>query len=384
MISRSIEQQIAGKFFSGKAIIITGPRQSGKTTLVMKLLESYRDECLIINGDDPVSERMFNRPNTEQLRQIIGKHRIVFIDEAQRIPFIGLTSKLITDTFKEVQLILSGSSSFELMNQTQEPLTGRKWTFSLWPINWQEWQDYSGYLKAEQDLENRLIFGFYPEVLMNPADQRSVLQELTESYLYKDILIYGNIKKPEMIQRLVQALAWQVGSEVSYTELAQITGLDPKTTSAYIDVLEKAYILFRLPSFSRNLRNEIKTNRKIYFYDNGIRNAVIGQFQALNNRTDIGALWENFLISERRKLLIYQKQVTSQYFWRTKQQQEVDYVETKDGKVFGFEFKWNANRSVSFPKTFTESYNSINKGITRENFREFVVPENDLISGKLV
>lgn len=377
MISRSIEKQIAGKFFSGKAIIITGPRQSGKTTLVMKLLESYRDECLIINGDDPVSERMFNRPNTEQLRQIIGKHRIVFIDEAQRIPFIGLTSKLITDTFKEVQLILSGSSSFELMNQTQEPLTGRKWTFSLWPINWQEWQDYSGYLKAEQDLENRLIFGFYPEVLMNPADQRSVLQELTESYLYKDILIYGNIKKPEMIQRLVQALAWQVGSEVSYTELAQITGLDPKTTSAYIDVLEKAYILFRLPSFSRNLRNEIKTNRKIYFYDNGIRNAVIGQFQPLNNRTDIGALWENFLISERRKLLFYQKQVTSQYFWRTKQQQEVDYVETKDGKVFGFEFKWNANRSVSFPKTFTESYNSINKGIARENFREFVVKGND-------
>ena len=376
MISRSIEKQIAGKFFSGKAIIITGPRQSGKTTLVMKLLESYRDECLIINGDDPVSERMFNRPNTEQLRQIIGKHRIVFIDEAQRIPFIGLTSKLITDTFKEVQLILSGSSSFELMNQTQEPLTGRKWTFSLWPINWQEWQDYSGYLKAEQDLENRLIFGFYPEVLMNPADQRSVLQELTESYLYKDILIYGNIKKPEMIQRLVQALAWQVGNEVSYTELAQITGLDPKTTSAYIDVLEKAYILFRLPSFSRNLRNEIKTNRKIYFYDNGIRNAVIGQFQAHNNRTDIGALWENFLISERRKLLFYQKQVASQHFWRTKQQQEVDYVETKDGKVFGFEFKWNPARTISFPKTFTESYNSINKGITRESFREFVVMEN--------
>lgn len=377
MISRSIEKQIAGNFFSGKAIIITGPRQSGKTTLVMKLLESYRDECLIINGDDPVSERMFNRPNTEQLRQIIGKHRIVFIDEAQRIPFIGLTSKLITDTFKEVQLILSGSSSFELMNQTQEPLTGRKWTFSLWPINWSEWQNYTGYLKAEQDLENRLVFGFYPEVLMNPADQRSVLQELTESYLYKDILIYGNIKKPEMIQRLVQALAWQAGNEVSYTELAQITGLDPKTTSTYIDVLEKAYILFRLPSFSRNLRNEIKTNRKIYFYDNGIRNAVIGQFQTLNNRTDIGALWENFLISERRKLLFYQKQVASQYFWRTKQQQEVDYVEIKDGKVLGFEFKWNPGRKITFPKTFIEGYKSVNKGITRENFREFVMMENE-------
>ncbi|MHC1777625.1 MAG: ATP-binding protein [Lentimicrobium sp.] len=373
MISRSIEQQISGRFFSGKAIIITGPRQSGKTTLVMKLLEPYHEECLIINGDDPVSERMFNRPNSEQLRQFIGNKRIVFIDEAQRIPFIGLTSKLITDTFKEVQLILSGSSSFELMNQTQEPLTGRKWTFSLWPVNWQEWQDYSGYLKAEQDLENRMVYGFYPEVLMNPADQKTVLQELTESYLYKDILIYGNIKKPDTIQRLVQALAWQVGSEVSYTELAQITGLDPKTANAYIDVLEKAYILFRLPAFSRNLRNEIKASRKIYFYDNGIRNAVIGQFQPLTNRTDTGALWENFLISERRKQLFYQKQVASQFFWRTKQQQEIDYVETMDGKVFGFEFKWNQKRPISFPKTFSATYDSINKGITRENFREFVM-----------
>lgn len=373
MISRFIEQQISERFFSGKAIIITGPRQSGKTTLVMKILELFQGEYLIINGDDPVAERMLDRPNTEQLRQIIGKNRIVFIDEAQRIPFIGLTSKLITDGFKEVQLILSGSSSFELMNQTQEPLTGRKWTFSLWPINWQEWQDYSGYLKAEQDLENRIVFGFYPEVLMNPGDQKIILQELTESYLYKDILIYGNIKKPETIQRLVQALAWQVGSEVSYTELAQVTGIDPKTASAYIDVLEKAFILFRLPSFSRNLRNEIKTNRKIYFYDNGIRNAVIGQFQPLNSRTDTGALWENFLISERRKQLFYQKQVASQYFWRTKQQQEVDYVETKDGRVFGFEFKWNPKRPIPFPKTFTETYSSINKGISRENFREFVI-----------
>jgi predicted AAA+ superfamily ATPase len=376
MINRIIATEISNRFFSKKAIIVTGPRQAGKTTLVLKLIEPYKDQALILNGDDPVTEQLFGRPNTEQLRQIIGKNKILFIDEAQRIPNIGLTSKLIVDNFKEVQLILSGSSSFELMNQTQEPLTGRKWTFSLWPVNWQEWQDYSGYLKAEQDLENRLVFGFYPEVLMNLTDQQIILQELTDSYLYKDILIYGNIQKPDIIQKLVQALAWQIGSEVSYAELSQMVGLDAKTVSNYIDVLEKAYILFRLPAFSRNLRNEIKTNRKIYFYDNGIRNAVIGQFQPLNNRTDIGALWENFLISERRKQLFYQKQVASQYFWRTKQQQEVDYVETKDGKVFGFEFKWNANRSVSFPKTFTESYNSINMGITRENFREFVVMEN--------
>jgi len=376
MVNRIIGPEISKRFFSKKAIIVTGPRQAGKTTLVLKLIEPYKDKALIVNGDDPVTEQLFGRPNTEQLRQIIGKNKILFIDEAQRIPDIGLTSKLIVDNFKEVQLILSGSSSFELMNRTQESLTGRKWTFSLWPINWQEWQDYSGYLKAEQDLANRLVFGLYPEVLMNLTDQQTILQELTDSYLYKDILIYGNIKKPETIQRLVQALAWQVGSEVSYTELAQITGLDPKTASTYIDVLEKAFIVFRLPSFSRNLRNEIKTNRKIYFYDNGVRNAVIGQFQPLQNRQDTGALWENFLVSERRKQLFFQKSAAMQYFWRTKQQQEIDYVESRDGKVYGYEFKWNPKRTILFPKTFTEAYDSINKGITRENFREFVMPEN--------
>ena len=375
MINRIIAPEIAKRFFSKKAIIVTGPRQAGKTTLVLKLIEPYKDEALIVNGDDPVTEKLFGRPNTEQLRQIIGKNKMLFIDEAQRIPNIGLTSKLIVDNFKGVQLILSGSSSFELMNQTQEPLTGRKWTFSLWPVNWQEWQEYSGYLKAEQDLENRLVFGLYPEVLMNLTDQQTILQELTDSYLYKDILIYGNIQKPDIIQKLVQALAWQIGSEVSYAELSQMVGLDAKTVSNYIDVLEKAFILFRLPAFSRNLRNEIKTNRKIYFYDNGVRNAVIGQFQPLQNRQDTGALWENFLISERRKQLFYQKSATIQHFWRTKQQQEIDYVETRDGNVYGYEFKWNPKRTISFPITFTEAYNSINKGINRENFREFVMPD---------
>ncbi|MDY0343113.1 MAG: ATP-binding protein [Lentimicrobium sp.] len=377
MINRIIEPEIAKRFFSKKAIIVTGPRQSGKTTLILKLIEPYKRETLIVNGDDPVTEQLFGRPNTEQLRQIIGKNKILFIDEAQRIPNIGLTSKLIVDNFKEVQLILSGSSSFELMNRTQEPLTGRKWTFSLWPVNWQEWQEYTGYLKAEQDLENRLIFGLYPEVLMNLSDQQAILQELTDSYLYKDILIYGNIQKPDMIQKLVQALAWQIGSEVSYAELSQMVGLDAKTVSNYIDVLEKAFILFRLPAFSRNLRNEIKTNRKIYFYDNGVRNAVVGQFLPLQSRQDTGALWENFLISERRKQIFYQRSATLQYFWRTKQQQEIDYVETRDGKVRGYEFKWNPKRSSSFPKTFTEAYDSINKGINRENFREFVMPDED-------
>ena len=373
MIARDVESQIQKKIFDKKAIILAGPRQVGKTTLINQLLNNYKDETLFLNGDDPTVRQMLDMPNTEQLRQIIGKNKIVFIDEAQRIPDIGLTSKIIVDQFQPVQLILSGSSAFELAQQTNEPLTGRKWSYHLWPVSWQEWQNHVGYVKAEQDLENRLVFGFYPDVLNRPNEQAEVLKELTESYLYKDILIYGNIKKPDLVQKLVQALAHQVGNEVVYKELGEITGMDPKTVGHYIEVLEKAFVIFRLPSFSRNLRDEIKTNRKIYFYDNGIRNAVIGQLQPVSTRQDIGALWENFLMSERVKLLDYNKIQAQKYFWRTKQQQEIDYVEEREGIIYGFEFKWNPKRSIRFSQTFTEAYKSVNKGVTRENFREFVM-----------
>jgi hypothetical protein len=373
MIERILEHQIRERLFSGKVLVVTGARQVGKTTLIKKILSGMND-VLFLDGDDPTVQRLLDRPNTEQIRQIIGTNKIIFIDESQRINEIGLTAKIIVDQIQSVQLILSGSSSFELLNQTTEPLTGRKWSFSLWPVSWVEWQSHIGYLKAEQDLENRLVYGFYPDVLVNQMDQEAILKQLTESYLYKDILIFAAIKKPDSIQKLLQALAWQVGHEVVYSEVAQICGLDPKTVASYIDILEKAYVIFRLPSFSRNLRNEIKSARKIYFLDNGIRNAVIIQFQPFQLRKDIGALWENFLVSERRKYLIYKNSASSQYFWRTKQQQEVDYVEEENGKILGFEFKWNPKQSKKLPITFTNMYKSINQCITRENFREFVNP----------
>lgn len=377
-IERVIEKEIMARLFSNKAIIITGPRQAGKTTMVTKLLQPYLQETLIIEGDDPNTAMLMNRPNTEQLRAIIGKNKIVFIDEAQRIPEIGITSKIIVDQFKDVQLILSGSSSFELMEKTQEPLTGRKWTFNLWPVSWEELQNHFGYIKSDQNFENRLIFGFYPDVLMNPADQQIILKELASSYLYRDVLMYAKIKKPEVLIKLLQALSFQLGNEISYNEIAALIGLDAKTVTAYIDILEKAFVVYRLSAFSRNLRDEIKTNRKIYFYDNGIRNAVIGNYNPLTFRNDVGPLWENFLLSERLKYNQYHRIEAEPFFWRTAQQQEIDYIEKRNDKIVAFQFKWNEKRKASFSKTFTSNYNSETMVVNRVNFREFVMPTSSV------
>ena len=372
MITRVQADRIEKVFFKGKAIVLTGARQVGKTTMLENILEKHKGELLTMNGDDTTIQNLLNRPNTLQLKQLIGNNKLVFIDEAQRIPEIGLTSKIITDSFKEVQLILSGSSSFDLYNKVNEPLTGRKWTFNLWPVTWEEWQNHVGYIKAEQDVENRMIFGFYPDVLNHEESPETVLVELAESYLYKDILMYEGLKKPTVIKKLLQALAFQVGNEVSLQELGQTVGVDPKTIDTYIDILEKAFIIFRLTPLSRNLRNEIKAKNKVYFYDNGIRNAVIGQLQPLAIRQDIGVLWENFLLSERVKQISQNKVLRQFYFWRTTQQQEVDYVEEVNGAFFAYEFKWNERKKIKFPKTFTNGYDSSNKGINRQNFREFV------------
>lgn len=371
MYSRFISDIIKSRVNSGKAIVVIGPRQVGKTTLIESILETK--DYLFLNGDDPKTRTLLTEPNTEQIRTILGRYKYVFIDEAQRIEGIGLTMKIITDRFKDVQLFTSGSSSFDLSNKINEPLTGRKWEYQLFPISWEEYENHHGFLNAEQNLENRLLYGFYPDVLNNVGDEINILRNLANSYLYKDILSYAEIRKPEVLEKLVQALALQIGNEVNYTELAQIVNVDKNTISKYIDILEKGYIIFKLSSFSRNLRNEIKTNKKIYFYDNGIRNMVIGNFNPIELRTDKGALWENFLISERIKQIEYKQSLAHSFFWRTKQQQEVDFVEENGGKVFGYEFKWKKKESQKLPKTFTETYNAESKVIDKENFREFVI-----------
>ncbi len=373
MIYRAQETAIRKKLNSGKAILLLGARQVGKTTLLKKLLES--SDYLFLDADDPTVRALLTDPNTEDIKSILANHNLVFIDEAQRIPNIGLTLKIITDQFKHVQLLVSGSSSFDLGNQINEPLTGRKWEFELFPISWEEYERHLGFLKSEQQLENRLLYGFYPDVINNPGQEKSILKNLLNSYLYRDLLAFSEIRKPEVLEKLIQALALQLGSEVNYNEVAHILGINKITVQNYINILEKGYIVFRLNSFSRNLRNEIKQNRKIHFYDNGIRNAVIGNFNTLDLRNDKGALWENFLVSERHKQHAYNETFTKMYFWRTRDQQEIDLVEESNGQIFGYEFKWEKDKA-NIPARFVKTYQANTTVVNRKNFREFVVGNN--------
>ena len=369
MFDRTIEDTIKEKINGGKAIVVVGARQVGKTTLLNQLLKDK--DYLFLDADDPSTRSLLNSPTTEQIRTFIGDYEYVFVDEAQRIPGIGLTLKIITDQFKKVQLFVSGSSSFDMGNELNEPLTGRKWEYELFPISWEEYENKIGYIKSEQQIENRLLYGLYPEVINNQGKERETLKNLVNSYLYRDILAFSDIRKPEVLEKLLQALALQMGSEVNYNELSQLIGINKITVQKYIEILEKGYIVFRLNSFSRNIRNEIKQNRKIYFYDNGIRNMIIGNFNQLDLRVDKGALWENFLVSERRKQNLYKDTFAKMYFWRTKQQQEIDFVEESNGQIVGFEFKWNSKKT-KFPQNFIETYKAEGHVIDRNNFREFV------------
>ncbi len=377
MYPRTLSEVVRKKIGSGKAIMIIGPRQVGKTTLILHELKGM--EYQFFDGDDPTIRSLLNTPNTETIGRLIGKSKVVFIDEAQRIQGIGLTLKIITDQFKDVQLWISGSSSFTLAQELNEPLTGRKWEYELFPISWEEFEQHVGYLKAEQQLEHRLIYGFYPDVLNHPGDEKEILKNLVNSYLYRDILAYADIRKPEVLEKLVQALALQVGSEVNYNELAQTVGVDKNTIQRYIDILEKGNVVFKLGAYSHNIRNEIKKHKKIYFYDNGVRNMILGNFNDLSMRQDKGSLWENFLISERLKQNRYKMTLAKPYFWRTTQQQEIDYVEESAQKLFGYEFKWNPKKQQGLSKTFLEKYNAEGTVIHRDNFRTFVSGESHFI-----
>lgn len=374
MITRKLEKVIGQRMFKGKAILLIGARQVGKSTLFQQITEKRTEPLLSLNCDEPEVKEMLAQINTAELKLLIGNNRLVVIDEAQRVPEIGLTLKKITDNFPDVQLLVTGSSSFELQNHLNEPLTGRKYEYHLYPISTAELLENKGLLAIRQSLESRLIYGSYPDIINHADEAKELLMNIANSYLYKDLLALDDIRRPVLLEKLLVALSLQVGSEVSYNEVAQTIGTDSKTVEKYIDLLEKCYIIFRLNAFSRNIRTELKKSKKIYFYDNGIRNAVIQNFAPLNLRQDTGALWENFFISERLKANHYAGRFAKSYFWRTTRQQEIDYIEESDGKFTIFEMKWNPKKAqTSFPDTFLKNYPMEETAVvTPENYLEFV------------
>lgn len=372
MIQRILKNKIVKKWNDKKVIVVTGSRQVGKTTLLMDICRE-KGEFLLLNGDDATTQNLLSDFSKKKWESIIGKHTTIFIDEAQRIQNIGLGVKIIYDQLPHVKVILSGSSAIDLNSEVKEPLTGRKWEFSMYPISWEELVNHSNFIEAQSDLENRLIYGMYPEVIMNDADKKDILMELSSSYLYKDLLEYDGIRNPKLLSDLLKALALQLGNEVSYNELAQLLQVDRATVEKYIDLLEKTFVIFKLQALNNNQRNEIKNSRKIYFYDNGVRNAILQNFNPLSLRNDVGALWENFLITERIKKSNYEKTYAFQYFWRTYYGQEVDFVESQNGNYHAFEFKWNEKKKVKPPSSFKKSYPEATfKVVNRKNFTDFV------------
>ncbi|GAA4465668.1 ATP-binding protein [Nibrella saemangeumensis] len=374
MIRRIVSGAIQENFFKKKAILLLGPRQVGKTTLLRQLAETGSSGVLYLNCDEPdVREDLQNTTSTA-LRVLLGDKQVVFIDEAQRVPGIGLTLKLLVDQFPDVQVIATGSSALELAGGVQESLAGRKFEYHLYPLSTAEMVAHTSRRDEQRLLEQRLIYGLYPEIVNHPAESARRLLELVDGTLYKDALALQDVRKPAVLQKLLVALALQVGSEISYYELGQTVGTDPVTVERYITLLEQSYVLFQVGALSRNLRNELKKSKKVYFYDNGIRNALIKNFNPLALRNDSGALWENFMISERIKFNHYAGLRPNYYFWRTHAQQEIDWIEEANGQLLAIEFKWNAKAKARIPNTFLQAYpDATPVGITPENYLQFLI-----------
>ena len=381
MIERRLKQLIIPRLFRGKAIVLTGPRQVGKTTLLKMLMAETDRKVLYWNCDEPDIRQKLSNSTSTQLKSETASAEIIMIDEAQRVSNIGVTLKLLVDNLPDKQVIVTGSSALELSNSLNEPLTGRKYEYNMFPLSAEELIDHHNATEERRLLERRMLFGSYPEVVSRPGEERETLTNLINSYLYKDVFTFQDVRKPEIIEQLLQALALQIGSEVSFNELSRLLGLNSQTVQRYVDLLEKSFVVFHLRSFSRNLRNELKKSRKIYFYDNGVRNAVLGDFKPLQLRNDTGPLWENYLVSERMKHNSYSLYYGKSYFWRTQQQQEVDYLEDIDGVLHAFEFKWSANKQPKLTDTFAKNYPDHTFLIVNpENYQEFVKGATGIVS----
>lgn len=378
MYKRLLKDSILLNLFKGKAIVITGARQTGKTTLSSELVADSKDkkDAIFFNCDNPTDRELLDDRDLEFLIQLVGKAEIIVIDEGQKVKSIGQTLKLLVDLYKDKkQILVTGSSSINLLEGTEEALTGRKYVSVLFPLSLEEIYPDKDMLKVLKELEILLVFGSYPEVETRKSftDKIDLLKELTSSYLYKDILEFQKVKNSAVIANLLKALAFQVGSEVSYNELSGLIGIDKKTVEHYIDLLEKNFIIFRLPPYTKNKRREISKLRKIYFYDLGIRNALINNFNFINSRNDIGALWENLMIIERLKYQAYHKIYSNNYFWRTYDGSEIDFIEERDGKLFGYEFKWGDRERRRQPQKWLEYAGSSYQVITKKDLVGFVL-----------
>lgn len=379
-IKREIDTFFAKRMFGGKVLVVYGPRQSGKTTSIERYLEAsgLADETVTFNGDETSDREMLSEASAERLKMLIGGKKVLFIDEAQKIPGIGLTLKRLYDKVKDVQAIVSGSSSEALAEETEEPLTGRKFEYTLLPPSFAELCAMSSPVDEMRELERRLAYGSYPDVVAHPGDEVARIREIGKGYLYKDILRHDGIKRPELLDKLLRALAFQIGQEVSYAELGQLVGCDAKTASRYVDILEKAFVVFRLGSFSRNLRNELRKSHKVFFFDCGIRNYVIGDWRpiAQRNSEEVGHLWENWFISERRKRILADRPETRMFFWRTTQRQEVDLIEESAEGLTAFELKWSPKKvRNSICSTFRNAYpEAACIGVSPHNCVEHLLP----------
>ncbi len=360
-INREINAFFAKRMFGGKVIVVYGPRQSGKTTSIEHYLNTsgLAGETVTFNGDETNDRQLLADASAERLKTLIGNKKVVFIDEAQKIPEIGWVLKRFQDRVKDVQAIASGSSSEALAEQTEEPLTGRKFEYTLLPPSFAELSAMSSPVDEMRELERRLVYGSYPDIITHPGDEVARIREIGKGYLYKDILQHEEIKRPELLDKLLRALAFQIGQEVSFNEIGQLVGCDAKTASKYVNILEKAFIVFRLGSYSRNLRNELKKSRKVYFYDIGIRNYVLGDWRPLAQRgtAETGHLWENYFIAERRKRILADNPDIRMFFWRTTQRQEVDFVEETADGLKAYELKWNPTKAQgAICATFRNAY----------------------------
>lgn len=371
--NRQIESYIKSDFFKGKIILLLGARQVGKSTLI-KMLTKQREDVLYLDGENADHQRLLGEPSEAKQRSLIGENKIVVIDEAQKINNIGSILKIFADYFPDVQVLASGSSAFELKNNLNEPLTGRKFEYNLFPLSFKEVADENGLVEEITNLNHRLRFGYYPEVVSHFNEEERILKFLSDSYLYKDIFLFKGIKKPEKMLQLLKALAWQIGSEVNFSELGKLVGLDNQTVEEYIHLLEQAFVIYRLNAFHTNQRKELKKAKKIYFNDLGIRNALINDFRPIEIRNDKGNLFENFMINELRKQNEYKRIYANLYFWRTTEQREIDLIIEKNGTLKAIEFKWNKDKKVSLTKTFSNTYpNHEFQVVHSENFYEFII-----------